>query len=184
VEASISSPLSTQKIRQSLIMSLLLQVLLQDLPNSPFCDRPVKALVSDAIFFQINNNKVRNSLLKYTQKNPPVESTMTKTYILVPKCYEETQQNLSRPYCSGTKTHASGSKVENVIEFLKTIKRYQRNRLHELHRSTGTLCYQISCNIITISLHVSSILISDAVGMETLVWANMAKIKADQKHVL
>jgi hypothetical protein len=34
------------------------------------------------------------------------------------------------------------------------------------------------------SLHLSGILIWDAVGSETLWWVNMTKIKADQKHVL
>jgi hypothetical protein len=42
----------------------------------------------------------------------------------------------------------------------------------------------ISCSIITISLHISSILIRDAVGREKVAWANIAKIKSDQKQVL
>jgi hypothetical protein len=67
---------------------------------------------------------------------------------------------------------------------LKTLLNFKKrsNAIREI--DLLTLCYQISHSIITISLHLSSILISVAVGRETLGWANMAKIKGDQKHVL
>jgi hypothetical protein len=48
-----------------------------------------KAFVSaDIPLFKINNPEIRNFLLKYTQTDPPDESTLRKNYLA--KCYEET----------------------------------------------------------------------------------------------
>jgi hypothetical protein len=52
-----------------------------------------KAFVSaDITLFKINNLEVRNFLLKYTQTDPPDESTLRKNYL--PKCYEETLKKI------------------------------------------------------------------------------------------
>jgi hypothetical protein len=80
---------------------------------------------ADIPLFKINNSKVRNFLPKYTQTDPPDESTLRKNYM--PKCHEETLNKI-RVLCGleniwvsiDETTDASGSKVANdVIGVLK-----------------------------------------------------------------
>jgi hypothetical protein len=70
--------------------------------------------------FKINNPEVRNFLLKYTQTDPPDESTLRKNHL--PKCYKETMNKI-RVLCGKENiwvsidetTDASGRKVANVV---------------------------------------------------------------------
>jgi hypothetical protein len=69
---------------------------------------------------KINNPEVRNFLLKYTQTDPPNESTFRNNYLL--RCYEETL-NTIRVLCGKENiwvstekaTNESGRKVANVV---------------------------------------------------------------------
>jgi hypothetical protein len=81
----------------------------------------LKAFVSaDMPLFKINNPAVRNFLLKYTQRDPPDESTLRKNYL--PKCYIETLNKI-QVLCrkeniwvsTDETTNASGKKVANVV---------------------------------------------------------------------
>jgi hypothetical protein len=75
---------------------------------------------ADIPLFKINNPEVRNFLLKYTQTDPPDESTLRKNYL--PECYEETLNKI-RVFCGKENiwvsidetTKASGRKFANVV---------------------------------------------------------------------
>jgi hypothetical protein len=80
-----------------------------------------KAFVSaDLPLFKVNNHEVRNFLLKYTQTDPPDESTLRKHYL--PECYEETLNKI-RVLCGKENiwvsidetTDASERKFANVV---------------------------------------------------------------------
>jgi hypothetical protein len=84
-----------------------------------------KVFVStDIPLFKKNSPEVRNFLLKYTQTDPPDETTFRKHYL--PKCYKETLNKI-RVLCRKENicvsidetTDASGKKVANVIGDLK-----------------------------------------------------------------
>jgi hypothetical protein len=80
----------------------------------------VQTFASDIPLFKKNNAQVKNFLLKYTQTDPPDESTLKKNYL--PKCYEETLNKI-RVLCGKENiwvsvdktTDASGRKVANVV---------------------------------------------------------------------
>jgi hypothetical protein len=75
----------------------------------------------DIPIFKINNPEVRNFLLKYTQTDPPDESTLRTNY-LPTRCYEETL-NTIRVLCGkehilvsiDETTVARGRKVSNGV---------------------------------------------------------------------
>jgi hypothetical protein len=80
----------------------------------------VQSISAETPLFKINNPEVRNFLLKYSQTDPPDESTSRKNYL--PKCYEETLNKIQvlcrkENICVSTSetTDVSGRKVAIVV---------------------------------------------------------------------
>lgn len=75
---------------------------------------------ADIPLFKLNNKEVKNFLAKYTNFDPPDESTIRKHYL--PKCYEETLRNI-RAVCENEKiwvcidetTDSTLRKLGNVV---------------------------------------------------------------------
>jgi hypothetical protein len=104
---------------------------------------------ADIPLFKINNREVRNFLLKYTQTDPPDESSLRKHYL--PECYEETLNKI-RVLCGKENiwvsidetADASESKFANVV--IGVLKNDQRNLSSAMQRNVCSESHNSSNN--------------------------------------